>query len=224
MEEAGNESSVGGSNTNAAPSAPSGETTPPADGTAPGEAGGEQQQSLTPEQQAQADADKVAADKAAADAAKAKEGAPEKYEFKLPEGQTLHPDVQSQFEAVARELNMPQEAAQKLVEAMAPKIAAAQQAAFEQVRTGWTDAVKADPELGGDKLDANLAIAKKAMDRFGSPELKTYLNETGLGDNPELVRFFFKAGKAISEDKHVPGSSGNAAPRDHARTLYPNSK
>lgn len=234
MEQAGNESAVGGANTNApAGDAPAAANTDPA-GTAPANTGGEQAAALTPEQIAQAEADKTAAaqadaDKIAADAAKAAEdakkleGAPEKYEFKLPEGQALNADVQAQFEATARELNMPQAAAQKLVEVMAPKIAAAQAAAFEKVQTEWVAKAKADPEIGGDKFDANLAVAMKAMDRFGSPALKTYLNESGLGNNPELLRMMFKAGQAISEDKHVQGNQGNAPARDRAKSLYPTS-
>lgn len=233
MEQAGTESAAGGANTNApAGAAPAAAITDPA-GTAPA-TGGEQAAALTPEQIAQAAADqtaadKVIADKTAADAAKAAEdakkleGAPEKYEFKLPEGHALDAGVQEQFEATARELNMTQDAAQKLVEVMAPKIAAAQAAAFEKVQTEWVATAKADPELGGDKFDANLAVAKKAMDRFGSPALKTYLNETGLGNNPEMLRMMLKAGQAISEDKHVQGNPGNASARDRAKSLYPTS-
>lgn len=46
------------------------------------------------------------------------------------------------------------------------------------------------------------------MDKFGSPELKQYLNETGLGNHPELVRIFANIGKAMSEDGLVTGNSG----------------
>jgi hypothetical protein len=106
---------------------------------------------------------------------------------------------------------------------MAPKIAAAQAAAFEQVQTEWVAKAKADPELGGDKFDANLAVAKKAIDRFAAPDFKTYLNETGLGNHPEMLRMLLKVGQAISEDKHVASNQGNAKARDAAKTLYPSS-
>ena len=99
----------------------------------------------TPEQIAQqvADTAKAEADKATADAAKVEadklavkpEGAPEKYEIKLAEGHTLDASVQSQFEAVARELNLPNAAAQKLIETMGPQIAQAQADAVAKVHT-----------------------------------------------------------------------------------------
>lgn len=178
---------------------------------------------LTPEQQA--DADKATADaKAAEDASKAKpEGAPEKYEFKLPEGQVMDAGVQAQFEAVARELNMPQEAAQKLLETMSPKIQEAQAAQMIKVREGWVAEMKADKDLGGSKLDENLAVAKKAMDTLATPGFKTFLNESGLGDHPEMVRLLVKAGRAISEDKPSGQGNGAANPRQIAKTLYPSS-
>lgn len=176
---------------------------------------------LTPEQQADAT-------KAAEDAKKAEttpEGAPEKYEFKLPEGATLDPSIQAKFEAVARDLNMPQASAQKILEAMGPQIAAAQNEAAVRVRNEWAASAKSDTEFGGDNLDANLAIAKKAVDTFGTPALKLFLDESGLGNHPEMIRMMFKAGKALSEDR--PGGNGTgvsvSAPRVLAKALYPSS-
>ncbi len=180
---------------------------------------------LTPEQTAQAGADAV---KAAEDAAKAKdapklEGAPETYEFKLAEGHTLDAGVQAQFEAVARELNLPNATAQKLIETMGPQIASAQALAAEKVKEEWTTAAKGDKEFGGDQLQANLGVAKKAMDAFGTPELKNFLNESGLGNHPEMIRMMYRAGKALSTDKFVPGSAGAGTGKSAAKTLYPNS-
>src|SRR5215216_3830337 len=124
--DAGSASGGGGANTNT-PAAAAATDTPA--GTAPANEGTDQT-TLTPEQQVAADAAKGADDKTdetktKVDDAKAKDapqGAPEKYEFKLADGQALNPEVQLQFEATARELNMTQEAAQKLVETMGPKI------------------------------------------------------------------------------------------------------
>lgn len=155
------------------------------------------------------------------------QGAPDKYEFKAPEGVKLDDAVIADFSTIAKELNLPQDAAQKVVDKLAPKIAerqaAAQAEAFKAINTQWTEATKADKELGGDKLDANLAIAKKALDAFGSPELRKLLNDTGIGNNPEVIRAFYRAGKAISEDSLVPGSTKPAAPqKDAATALYGN--
>jgi len=64
-------------------------------------------------------------------------------------------------------------------------------------------------------------VAKKALDSFGTPELRTLLNESGIGNHPELIRFMVRAGKAISSDTFVAGERGAAgARRDLASNLY----
>ncbi|AQW29122.1 hypothetical protein B0B51_03235 [blood disease bacterium A2-HR MARDI] len=154
------------------------------------------------------------------------QGAPEKYEFKAAEGQPeFDPQVIDQFSEVAKELNLPQDAAQKVLDKMAPALAARQAEVLETARNQWADEAKADKEFGGDKLNENLAIAKKALDQFGTPELRTLLNESGLGNHPEVLRVFYRAGKAISEDAIVSGGAGtkgSQGPRDLAAALYPN--
>lgn len=150
------------------------------------------------------------------------EGAPEKYEFKPAEGQELDSAALEQFEPIARELNLSNEQAQKMVDLYGTKIlpmvqqkqAEAWQAQTEQ----WAADVKADKEIGGDKLTANLSAAQRALDLFGTPELKTYLNDTGLGNHPDLVKAFVKIGKAMSEDGMVDGS--NQGQRSAAEVLY----
>ena len=72
-------------------------------------------------------------------------------------------------------------------------------------RASWSESSRTDKEFGGDKLNENLAVAQKAMNAFGTPELRAVLNKTGLGNHPELIRAFVRAGKAISEDTFVPG-------------------
>lgn len=42
----------------------------------------------------------------------------------------------------------------------------------------WTAAVKADKDIGGDKLASNLGAAQRAIDTFGTKELKEYLDGT----------------------------------------------
>lgn len=146
------------------------------------------------------------------------DSAPESYELTHPDGIEIDTDA---FTAFARDADLTQDQAQKLLEKMAPAMVARQQAAIEQARQQWVSDAKADKEFGGEKLSENLGVAKKAMDQFGSPELKALLEQSGLGNHPEVIRFFFRAGKAISEDRVVTGSARGQA--FDARSLYPNS-
>lgn len=199
-----------------APTTLIGGTTPPA---APDAAA-----APTPEDQAALDAAKAESDKEAAKG----EGAPAEYaEFKAPDGQTLNEDAMKEFAALAKEKNLSQEDAQKLVDLGAKNVQRIQEAQvkqIEQAQAQWAEASHTDKEFGGDKLKENMAVAGKALATFGSPELSTLLQESGLGNHPEIIRAFFRVGKAISEDRLVAGSTKPAGESDLAAKMYPSMK
>lgn len=149
-----------------------------------------------------------------------KAGAPEQYEFKAPEGKEFSPEVIGAFSEVAKELNLSQDDAQKVIDKIAPAFAERQANALAQASTAWAESAKTDKEFGGDKLPENLAVAKKALDTFGTPELRTLLNDSGLGNHPEIIRAFYRAGKAISEDRFVGGGAKDAS-IDPAKRMFP---
>lgn len=149
-------------------------------------------------------------------------GAPEQYaEFKAPEGVTFDTGVIGEFSKAAKELDLPQDKAQQLLDRMGPVMVARSAERLIAARQEWVGQVQADKEIGGDKLPENLAAAKKALDTFGTPELRTLLIETGLGDHPEMIRAFVRAGKAISEDTlAVGGKKPVGAGKSVAEILY----
>jgi hypothetical protein len=164
-------------------------------------------------------------------AAKTDEAAKEVvYEFKLPEGVDLKGEALDELKATAKELGLTQEQAQRVADLGAKQAQGFAAQLVEQQKTmtaEWAEQTTTDKEIGGDKLSENLGVAKKALDTFGSPALKTLLNQSGLGNHPEVVRFMVKAGKAISEDGRLV--TGAAAQADRANTpienrLYPNQK
>ena len=147
------------------------------------------------------------------------EGAPESYEFKAPEGVQFDDTVIGAFSEVAKDLNLPQDQAQKVLDKMAPVIAARQLEQIQAARVDWAEAAKADKEFGGENLAENLGMAKKALDTFATPELRALLEESGLGNHPEVIRMFYRTGKAISGDRFVAGQGGKTNQGD-ARRLY----
>jgi hypothetical protein len=193
-----------------------------ANGQPQGDQGAAQQQGA--EGQTAAEGAKPAGEGADGDAGKAedKPGAPEKYEFKAPEGKEYDPETLTRFSDVARKHNLTQESAQSLLDDLAPMVAERQAQVLDSLRTEWAESSQADKEFGGAAIKENLAVAKQAMEKFGTPELRTLLNESGLGNHPEVIRFMFRAGKAISEDKFVPPSVGGLpSNRGAASVLYP---
>jgi hypothetical protein len=139
--------------------------------------------------------------------------------------------VLAEFKTLAKQHNLPQEAAQQVIDLQAKVAQKSAQIVQEQIAKHWEPVggtpdkweamAKADKEFGGDKFDENLAKAAEARDRFGTPLLKEVLNRTGAGNHPEVLRLFLRIGKAISEDGFVPGRQGQQASGSIAQRMYP---
>jgi hypothetical protein len=149
---------------------------------------------------------------------------PEKYEFKSPEGHTLDEAVLKSFAESAKEAGLSNDAAQKVIDKVAPVIAARQLESIVAVHKQWVEASTSDKEFGGAKLSESLATAKKAVEAFGTPELSRILNESGFGNHPEIIRFLFRTGRAIGVDKFVGGVSRPHESKDLADVLYGGTK
>lgn len=154
--------------------------------------------------------------------------APETYaDFTMPEGMELDSALLEQASPLFRELGLTQEQAQKLVDFQAQHVQASQQGqleAFNQLKTDWLDQAKSDKEFGGDKFNENVATARLALTKFGSEGLTKLMNDYGIGNNPEMIRFMVKVGRLMKED--VPDDSGGqntSPPKDKVGILYPKS-
>jgi hypothetical protein len=155
-------------------------------------------------------------------------GAPEKYEFKFPDGITPHPEATPEFEKVARELNLSQDQAQKLVDIAAKhfapeKFAKAQEAQWNALREKWTAEVKNDPEFGGRNFEETRLRTRNFIVKFAGNDLRELdaVFDSGWGDNPALFRFLARVAKATGEDKLVEGSPSANDTRSVAAKLYP---
>jgi hypothetical protein len=150
-------------------------------------------------------------------------GAPENYEpFQLPAEIRLEPSLLDLFHGRARDMNLSQAAAQSLIDVHLECLQAYRRAQHEAAalqQEEWLEAVRSDAEIGGPRLAENLGFAAEAIRRLGSPALRDILNESGLGNHPEVVRFFVRAGMALGEGRYVAGGYRN--PRTAAQVLYP---
>lgn len=166
---------------------------------------GQQPAAQATQQQGQAKDDKGAQPQAA----------PEKYEaFKLPEGVSLDDATMGEFQTLAKDLGLSQDNAQKLVD-LGAKLSQGESArvteTVKQAKAEWEAASKADKEFGGEKFAENLGKANEVFAKFGTPELKQLLIDSGLGNHPEVVRWAFRVSKALSEDRVVRGDRGASA-------------
>lgn len=152
------------------------------------------------------------------------EGAPEKYEFK--DADKFDSKVLEAFSVSAKEANLTQDAAQKLLEKMAPELAARHQEQVDSIYKQWVDESTSDKEFGGEKLKENLGIAKRGLDSLDpipqgqkTTPLRTFLEESKLGNHREIIRLLFRAGKLNSEDTFVGGQ--HSTTQSPETVLYP---
>ncbi len=152
------------------------------------------------------------------------EGAPEKYELTAPEGMDFDTAAFEAAEPVLRELGLTNEAAQKLVsvyaEKIAPQFTERATAAINQraadTRREWSEAFEADPELGGANKERTVADAARAFDHYGIKKdegIRKLLNESGLGNHPDMIRFVARVGRDLDEGSF---ERGNVVPQPKA--------
>lgn len=145
-------------------------------------------------------------------------------DFTVPEGMQLDTELLEQAKPLFKEAGLSQEMAQKFVELQAGAIEKANGAgieAYNRQMEEWQTQSKNDKEFGGEKFEESIATARIALDKLGTPELTKVLDDVGVGNHPEMIRFMMKVGRQLKED--VPGSAlttGNAE-KDRVTTMYP---
>lgn len=135
----------------------------------------------------------------ALDAVRGIPSAPE--EYKLPE--ELPAEATDWYKNVASQAKLTQDQAKVVLDSyiMLERETMEKAAiAREQAHVAAVEELK--NEFGG-AFDKQMAVAKRAVDTFGGAEFKQLLNESGLGDNPQLVKMFAKIGQQLLEDVTV---------------------
>tara|TARA_R110000803_G_scaffold4054_6_gene13895 strand:- start:8176 stop:8781 length:606 start_codon:yes stop_codon:yes gene_type:complete len=144
-------------------------------------------------------------------------------DFEMPEGLELDTALAEKFNPIMKELGLTQEQAQSLASKMAEHVQAqgqGQRDAYSQQLDSWNAASKADKEIGGDNFDESVGLAQYAVDKLGTPELKTVLNDYGVGSNPEIIRAFTRMGRLLKEDSAGSGQPSRVNP-DRETIMYP---
>ncbi|MGO9020058.1 MAG: hypothetical protein ACLQVJ_17110 [Syntrophobacteraceae bacterium] len=161
--------------------------------------------------------------------------APEEYaEFTMPEGTSLDEASATEFKGLAKELDLTQEQAQKLLSFGGDKIKALTEApykAWSEMQTKWQAEVKADAEIGGTKFQDSVKAAALVFQPGESnpfvtndadaQALRDALNMTGAGNNPALVKLFVRMGNLLKEPGSLTGGPVNKTRQSLADKMYP---
>ena len=156
------------------------------------------------------------------------EGAPETYsDFTLSEGIEADEATMDEFKTLAKEEDLSQTQAQKLVDLQNKamiRVGDTLKQRWTDTQKEWRESTENDKAFGGDKLDESLVFAKSAMKKFGNDAFSEMLESTGMGNHPEVVRFLYKVGKSMSEDDIMAGRAAASGGKDPAKVLFPDMK
>lgn len=162
-----------------------------------------------------------------AEPAKNLDAATQYEKFTIPEGFDYDDGKVSEFTALARELNLSQEQAQKLVDLHVRHWLGFEEQTKAQAEE-WRKQTMNDPEFGGQKFMQSLQDAHRFVSAFGGEKLRIALDATGAGNHPEIFKAFALAGRLLGEDRLVKGAgaapAGGGTFADLANTLYPDMK
>jgi hypothetical protein len=138
---------------------------------------------------------------------------PDGYEApKPPDGFELDKNVIGGFSKVAHEAGISKGAWAKLSSAfVAMELERHTAIQAERAKEKETGMAALKQEWGA-AAERNIGLCQQVVNDFGGPELKAYLNETGLGNHPKMVAFLAKMGQVLSEDNLMtPNPVGTSA-------------
>jgi thiamine pyrophosphate-dependent acetolactate synthase large subunit-like protein len=149
--------------------------------------------------------------------------APDKYaDFTLPEGMKLDAAMAEKAKGVFKELNLSQDAGQKLVGIQA-EFAKQYKEASDNAYKGQIAEWKKESEklLEGPDKDKKVQMISKAREAFATPEFIKFFGDYGFGDHPEVVKMFLKIGQKLMEDTGTGGAGSGAGGKSAGDILFP---
>lgn len=127
-------------------------------------------------------------------------------EIKAPEGVEIDENARGEFLKVAHKLGLQPHQVNGLIKWQVEGEGIRSKAFDDNAKVALE---KAETELRkeyGTAYPANVALAKKVIDKFADEGAKNALNE-GLGNDPRLIRMVVNIAKGMSEDTLGPGSA-----------------
>lgn len=146
-------------------------------------------------------------------------------EIKLPEGFVIDETISKPFVEIVNKYGLGRDAVAELtaLQATAMKnVSDGGTKAWSAMQEKWTGEVKADPEIGGEKLETTLSSISKVVDKYGSPEARSAFDITGAGNNPHIIKMLAKMAKELNEGSFVPAGDPTVGKKTAAERMFPN--
>lgn len=165
-----------------------------------------------------------------------KYGSPENYDYStvaLPEGMQLDAELVNEFNPLAKELNLSNDSANKLM-ALGVKLAQKNAATFKEAavqaaiaeKNSYLEQLNSDKELNvlnTDDYNKYLDVANQGYNAVATKEFKAFVNAKGLTHHPEFIKVFHKIGELCSDSSIPDAKLPPSVEKSAADILYGNS-
>ena len=129
---------------------------------------------------------------------------PDEYEIQVPEGYLTEEEA-AYIAQVAYDLNILPEQAEALLAEQAAIQAEREGSTSEEEELALEEAIEEmRQELGEEGFVSTLRQAKTVVEEFGGDDFMEYLEETGLDNDPEFIKFLANIGTSLNEDTFQP--------------------
>ena len=143
----------------------------------------------------------------------------------LPEGLVKNEKMENFFRKAMHENGLTQKQAEGMYQAQVDYSGQAitqGQTTQAETEKGWDTQLRQEFGLAhAEQMDA----AKQAIEKFGTDDLRTYFNDSRLGNHPEMIKFAAKVGASMVESGNMGAagrSGGNQMTPDQAKTEIAN--
>ena len=142
-------------------------------------------------------------------------GKPEKpteYAFPKMEGIERDPKFVEWAQNTFHKIGLPKEMGKQVAaqfDAFTLELAKANKAAVEKARTDAETALKAELKDG---YPAAVELTKRFLTKYAKPEDTAFLDESGMGNHPALIRMIVNFAKLTGEDVSIQGSGPKGTP------------
>lgn len=143
-------------------------------------------------------------------------GLPKKEEYKINKGEkaVLGDEFYTKAAELGHEMGILPHQMQGFISKLEADAAAKvtnQQKLVEQAQTESINNLKKE---WGDAFEAKIFNAKEVLEKFGDDETKAYIRESGLGNEPKIVKFLAKIGSSLKEARVIDGKADAGTPAD----------
>lgn len=132
----------------------------------------------------------------------------EKFDVKLPKDQQVNEDFVKKYKELAHKTGLLPTQAQSLMDWYIGHEKQTLGALALAKKTASEEAIGGLKKEWGEGYDKNLALAKMAVREVGGQDFLKYLDDSGEGNNPQVIKMLAKVGKLLGEDKVRGISSG----------------